>query len=392
MKKWKKYVRGVVSILLTLIGIVLGIFFGMKILRFFLPFVIGWILAVIASPLVRMVEKRMKIARKHTSMLLIIAVLSAVIGLGYLLGAKGVQEVSSLIDQAPTIYNDFRNDFMEVEHNLDKFIKELPSSVQTSINDVQIDLSIKLKEMVGDLSEWTVGYAGDFAKNLPNILISIIFTLLSAYFFIADRDVILEFGRTHTPAIIQEKWRLFSDSMKLVFGGYFKAQFKIMAVIWVILSIGLLIMKVNFAIPVAFLVSLLDMLPFFGTGTALIPWALFKFLSGDTKYAIGLVILYLLTQLIRRIIEPKMVGDSIGMNPLLTLAFMYTGYKFSGVLGMILAVPIGAVTINFYKAGMFERPLGLLKEAIKDGIAWCMGKDVDENTEIADENHTTKTS
>ena len=81
----------------------------------------------------------------------------------------------------------------------------------------------------------------------------------------------------------------------------------------------------------------------FETGTALIPWALFKLISGDLKYAVELIILYLVTQLVRRVIEPKMVGDSIGVNPLLIYHFMYIGYRISGVIGMILAVTLLAL-------------------------------------------------
>ena len=86
----------------------------------------------------------------------------------------------------------------------------------------------------------------------------------------------------------------------------------------------------------------------------MIPWAIFKALSGDTSFAVGLVILYLVTQLVRRIIEPKMVGDSIGMNPLVTLLLLYVGYKIKGVFGMILAVPLGLVLINMCQAGAFD--------------------------------------
>ena len=350
--KWKKYVKGILAALFTVLGVILVIVLGLKFLRFFMPFVIGWIIAMIASPLVRMVEKRMKIARKHTSMLIIIAVLAAIIGAGYFIGTKAVEEASDLINQAPDIYSGFREDF--------RYLGE------------------RIGKLVGNISEWTVGYAGDMAKHLPSVLISIIFTILSAYFFIADRDGILEFGRNNTPQIIQEKWRLLADSFKKVFGGYFKAQFKIMAVIWAILCVGLLFLEVSFAVLVAFLISFLDMLPFFGTGTALIPWAVFKLLSGDTKFAVGLIILYLVTQLVRRVIEPKMVGDSIGMDPLLTLIFMYTGYRVSSVIGMILAVPIGAVVINFYKSGMFDRPLQSAKEAMEDLLEWICRNNGDE--------------
>lgn len=370
MKKWKKYLRGMVAALLTILAVVLCVILGIKLAKFFLPFVIGWIIALIASPLVRIVERRLRIARKHTSMVIIVLVLAALIGGIYLVGAKVARETGNFIQQAPELYGGFKEEFQEVEHNLERFIKQLPEDVQISIDDAQEKLGMQIGKMVTSFSEITVDFASNTAKNLPSAFIGFIFTLLSAYFFIADRDRILEFGRANTPAVIQEKWKLFSDSFKKVFGGYFKAQLKIMAVIWIILCAGLLFLHVRFAVFVAFLVALLDMLPFFGTGTALIPWAIFKILSGDMRYALGLLILYLLTQLVRRVIEPKMVGDSIGMNPLLTLIFMYTGYKISSILGMILAVPIGAIVINFYEAGMFDGPLKAAREILDDFLVW----------------------
>lgn len=374
--KWKKYVKGIVSFFISITAIILGILLGIQFLKFFMPFVIGWFIALIANPLVRILERKLKVARKHTSMLLIIAVLAAIVGAFYLIGSKTAEEVGILIDQAPEIYSSIREDFQDAGKNLDKLLEELPESVQESVDDFEKSIGEVTADAVGKLSQITVNQAGDIAKSLPSILISIIFSILSAYFFIADRDKILEFGRANTPQIIQEKWRLFSDSLKGVFGGYFKAQFKIMGIIAVILFIGLLILQVKFAIVAAILIAFLDMLPFFGTGTALIPWAVFEFFSGDIQYAVGLVILYLVTQLIRRIIEPKMVGDSIGMNPLLTLIFMYVGYRISGVLGMILAVPVGAIVINFYKSGIFDGPINGIKEAVSDFVQW-MYKDQD---------------
>ena len=169
---------------------------------------------------------------------------------------------------------------------------------------------------------------------------------------------------------IQRKWKVLADNFRGVIGGYFKAQFKIMAIIWIVLVVGFMFMRVKFAIFIAFLVAFLDMLPFFGTGTALIPWALFRILSGDMKMAVELTILYLFTQLLRRILEPKLVGDSIGIDPLATLVFMYAGYKLAGVLGMILAVPIGAIIINFYKMGVFDNMMRGCKEALEDFVQW----------------------
>lgn len=371
--KLKKYVKSMIVFLITLLGIILGILLGIRFLQFFMPFVIGWIIAMIANPLVRMLERRLKVARKHTSMVIIIGVLAVIIVAIYFLGVKIGEETRSFLEQAPEMYSEFREEFQDAGKNLESIISELPQNIQESLEEAQKDIGDITGQAVGKISQFTVDKAGTFARNIPGILISIIFSILSAYFFIADRDRILEFGRNHTPQIIQEKWRMMAESFKMVFGGYFKAQFKIMAVIGVILFIGMLILKVRFAILVAILVAFLDMLPFLGTGTVLIPWAVFKLLSGDIRYAVGLVILYLVTQLVRRIIEPKLVGDSIGMNPLATLIFMYIGYRVGGVLGMILAVPIGAIVLNFYKAGAFDGVINGFKEAGRDLFQWMYG-------------------
>lgn len=371
--KLKKYVKSMIVFLITLLGIILGILLGIRFLQFFMPFVIGWIIAMIANPLVRMLERRLKVARKHTSMVIIIGVLAVIIVAIYFLGVKIGEETRSFLEQAPEMYSEFREEFQDAGKNLESIISELPQNIQESLEEAQKDIGDITGQAVGKISQFTVDKAGTFARNIPGILISIIFSILSAYFFIADRDRILEFGRNHTPQIIQEKWRMMAESFKMVFGGYFKAQFKIMAVIGVILFIGMLILKVRFAILVAILVAFLDMLPFLGTGTVLIPWVVFKLLSGDIRYAVGLVILYLVTQLVRRIIEPKLVGDSIGMNPLATLIFMYIGYRVGGVLGMILAVPIGAIVLNFYKAGTFDGVINGFKEAGRDLFQWMYG-------------------
>ena len=144
------------------------------------------------------------------------------------------------------------------------------------------------------------------------------------------------------------------DNLKYAVGGYFKAQLKIMVVVFSILLIGFLLLGVHFSFLLAFLIAFLDFLPFFGTGTALIPWAFYKFMTGEYKMTAGLIVLYGITQLVRQLIQPKLVGDSMGMKPLVTLVFLYAGYRIGGVFGMIFAVPVGLIAINLYKAGAFD--------------------------------------
>ncbi|HAB60162.1 MAG TPA: sporulation integral membrane protein YtvI, partial [Lachnospiraceae bacterium] len=100
--------------------------------------------------------------------------------------------------------------------------------------------------------------------------------------------------------------------------------------------------------------AFLDFLPFFGTGAVLWPWAVVELVSGNYFRMVVLLIIYLICQIVRQILQPKLVGDSIGISPLETLIFMYVGYKVKGLLGIIIGIPIGMILVNFYKSGAFD--------------------------------------
>ena len=180
--KLKKYVKSMIVFLITLLGIILGILLGIRFLQFFMPFVIGWIIAMIANPLVRMLERRLKVARKHTSMVIIIGVLAVIIVAIYFLGVKIGEETRSFLEQAPEMYSEFREEFQDAGKNLESIISELPQNIQESLEEAQKDIGDITGQAVGKISQFTVDKAGTFARNIPGILISIIFSILSAYF------------------------------------------------------------------------------------------------------------------------------------------------------------------------------------------------------------------
>lgn len=366
MKKSTKYLKILVNFLVALFVIVCLAVLLPRAVLFFMPFVIGWIISAIANPLVRLLEKKMKIVRKHSSMVIIIGVLAAVVGLGYLAASRIVLEAGNLIANLPQIYANWQEDFEEIGQNLQVFYNRLSPDIQKSIQNVSTNFAEYASSLVQAIGEPTFEAAGNFAKNVPSTLISIIMCLISAYFFTADHDRILDTLRKNIPSEIFGKVSGVIHDLKSVVGGYFKAQFKIMGVVYVILVIGLLILKVNYALLVSFAIAFLDMLPFFGTGTVLAPWAIIKILSNDYQMAVGLLILYAVSQVVRQVIQPKIVGDTIGMDPLATLFFMFIGYKVSSIIGMIIAVPIGMILINLYQAGVFDNQIRCVRELVKD--------------------------
>ncbi len=366
MKKSTKYLKIALNLLVAVFVLVVLCVVVPKLLVFFMPFVVGWIISMVANPLVRLLERKLKLVRKHGSIITIIGVLAVVILAGYLAGAKLVSETVNMVNGLPEIYENFKEDFEEIGDNMQGFYDKLPANMQKNISQMLNNLSGYLSGAVKAIGQPTFEAAGNFAKNVPGTLIAIIMSILSAYFFTADRDNILFLLKKSMPESVWNRCFGIISDLKHVVGGYFKAQFKIMGVVYVILIIGLWILKVNYVLLVALLIAFLDALPFFGTGTVLGPWAILKILSKDYTMAVGLIILYLVTQLVRQIIQPKVVGDTIGMNPLATLIFMYIGYKFSSIIGMIIAVPIGMIVINLYKAGVFDNQIRCIKELVQD--------------------------
>ncbi|MEF9839542.1 MAG: sporulation integral membrane protein YtvI [Lachnospiraceae bacterium] len=367
MEEKRPYWKVIVSLIFSLIGTVLFIGVGAKLILFFMPFVIGWFISFIANPLIKWLEKRLKIVRKLGSAMIIVLVLGLIVLLSYLGIGRLITETLSFIDSFPEFYHSLNKEFARAGNSLAGVMNLLPGNIQDILNTMMMDFNKTMGEWISRISEPTVTAAGNFAKKLPSVLIAVIVTVISAYFFIVEREEVILWCKRITPQPIQKRMELVVQNMKYAVGGYFKAQFKIMGVVFVILLLGLGLLQVKYAILIAILIALLDFFPFFGTGTALIPWAIFKILTGDYKMAIWLVVVYVITQVVRQIIQPKLVADSMGLNPLLTLVLLYLGYKIGSVFGMIFAVPIGMILINMFQAGAFDYILDDAKILI-DGI------------------------
>ncbi len=349
------YKRILVNFLVTLVGILLVVLLLGDALRFFLPFVIGFVIAAIANPMVRFLEKKVKVKRKYGSAIIIILVLAVVVGVLYLLGFILVRELVGLIGDLPKLLVEAQELLEELSDKLYGLYEKLPEGIQSGIGSMGTGLEAWLDKAVSEFKMPSISAAGDYVGSvIEGILIAII-TILAAYFFIADRDKLVEGIKRIVPKTAQEYYTLVMSNIKSAIGGYFKAQFKIMLIIIVILFIGFEALGVNYSFLLALLTAFLDLLPVFGTGTIIGPWVVVDIITGKYIEAIVLTVLYLVCQFTKQMLQPKMVGDSIGLNPLLTLFFMFVGYRFGGILGMIIGIPVGMVVVNFYRIGVFDR-------------------------------------
>lgn len=349
-----KYGKACVNLILVT-AIILGcIFIAPKIIILFMPFIIGWFLALLANPLVRFFEEKIKIKRKAGSALVISSVIAGICVLIYVIINRLVKELIGLVRVMPDMWNDMQMEFVGFSQKWSRVIDSLPEEVVEKTEELGKAIGSEVSVIVGKLSVPTADAVGNFAQNIPGVVIGVIMCLLSAYFFVAEKDYIANLFKKIFPKSRMKKLLLLKKTSIDVIVGYLKAQFKIEIWVYLLMAVGLMLLRVRYGYLIAIPIALLDILPVFGTGTVLIPWTIFKLLTGDYMYALGLLIIWGVGQLLRQIIQPKMIGDSMGMAPIPTLVLLYVGYKLAGVVGMIVAVPLGILVLAMDEAGFFD--------------------------------------
>jgi sporulation integral membrane protein YtvI len=360
-QSYKTYLKVVLNLITAVVVLLLCIFLLPRVILFFMPFLIGWLIAWIASPVVRFFEEKLKVRRKAVSAFVIVAVLAAVVLLVYLLVTKLIEEGVNFISELPSISDSIVTEFRQVGVSLQGVYDRLPADIQQTCDNVFMDLETYLSNLVSDVSMPSMEAVGNAAKRIPDIFLAVVISLLSAYFFVADKTYMSDVMKKYVPDSIRYRLDLIRRSFSNAIGGYFRAQLKIECWIYVLLVAGLMILNVRYALLVALGIAFLDFLPVFGTGTVMLPWAVIELLNKNYRMMFGLLIIWLVAQLVRQIIQPKIVGDSVGVDPIPTLFLLYIGYRAAGVVGMILAVPVGMILMNLYEEGMFDTTIQSLQ-------------------------------
>lgn len=355
----KKTVKGLFLIIAAVALLAAVIIFFPDILNFlwsvlliFIPFILAYLVSLFANNLADALQKRFRLPRSVAAIMVIILTVGV---LGGIIGGivwKIVDEIRQIYDNFPSIYAGIQTSWSRIAGNFSDIMDQLPENIQMSINSLYEQFMEGLANFFKDIKIFKT--AGNIAKRLPTIIISIITFVLSLYFMISDSKTVADFLRKYIPKPIQIRASQLKKEVKRYMGGYLKAQLIMMCISSVILLIGLLILKVEYALIIAITIALFDALPFFGSGAILIPWSLIEFLSGNVSSGVGLLIIYLSVLLMRQLVEPKIVGKSIGMHPLLTLMSMYAGYRIFSIGGLILGPLTLTLIISFYKVGLFN--------------------------------------
>lgn len=350
----RAYCKALANIILALIGVVVLITVVPRVLSFFMPFVVAWIIALLASPMVKFLEDKLRIKRKAGTACVIIAVIALIILIGYGIAAFLIDQIQGLMHDLPDIWEGLQIQIDEISRSFSRLAASLPKDVQESWAYFFENVETSLGEWVAGLGTPSMSWLGNMAKQLPNLFVAVIMCLVAAFAFTAERTNMRNFMQDYMPETLKKYWDMIQVSLSGAVGGYLKAQLKIEFWIYLILTAGLFILRIDYAPVLAIFIAVLDFLPVFGTGTILCPWIVFEIFSRDYKLAVGLAVIWGISQIVRQMIQPKIMGDSMGMHTLPTVFLLYIGYKVSGIFGMIVAVPIGIIFVNMYQAGVFD--------------------------------------
>lgn len=361
MKRWEIYLDIIMELLVILAGALLLIFVLPKSIVFLWPFVAGWIISMMAHPVIEYLEKKVKLPKKFGSAILIAAVITGIIVVLYF-AVRGIAlQVIGFIQDAPDIRHEIMRQGMIFQKKIEQFLSILPPSFGKQFDQWSGSIGELFKKAASSAGDYGVAHAGGVAKGVTSGLLGLVVMLFAAYMFSLEREKLIAWYEKCIPGFVKHKINVFMKNSVGVLVSYCLAQLKIMIVIIAILWIGFFIAGIGHSFIYSVLVGIVDIFPILGTGTVIIPWAIFKLITGDIKTAVILLIIYAICLVLKQVLQPKMMGDSMVISALTTIFLIYVGLKFRGLGGMLLALILGMFVINLYRLGVFDRKIAFFK-------------------------------
>lgn len=345
MSYWTRVLRRFLYVILILVGL----FLAFKLSIFYMPFLIAFIISLIIEPAIRFLMRKLKLTRKKSSIIIFVIVSAIIIGTLIWGVVALISEASNLlqglngyVEKAYILFQNFTGKF-----DMSKI--HLPNEINTIIQN-------STGGLLNTASNWIRNALTgllNIVTSIPTIAIYFVVTIMALYLICVDKIYILDQVEHHFP----KKWVFkvgnhIRDLTKTL-GGYLKAEATLILVSFIISLIGLYILKfakfnIEFPLLMALFIGFVDALPILGSGTVMVPWAIISALNGDLKLGIAIIVLFIIMSVIRQFLEPKLVSKHIGTHPIFTLIAMYTGFKFIGVIGMLIGPIILIIIKNVF--------------------------------------------
>lgn len=310
------------------------------------PFLLGTVLALLAEPVVGALHRNVHIPRALSAGIGVTAAFFLLAMLLLVLAAFVLRELRSLAGVLPDLEQTARSGISLVRSWLLQLSSRTPQAIRPLLQENVNAMFSDGNALVDKVTGYILSLAGNLLSHIPDSALSLGTAVISGYMISAKLPRIRKWLLSRIP---KEKLRTLlaaGKRLRATLRSWFTAQFKLMAVTFVILFLGLVLLRIPYALLWAAGISLVDAFPILGTGTVLLPWSLYLFLQSDTARAIGIAGIYAIITLSRSALEPKLLGRHLGLDPLVTLMVIYAGYKLWGISGMFLAPLLAVAAIQ----------------------------------------------
>ncbi|MGE5404247.1 MAG: sporulation integral membrane protein YtvI [Candidatus Saccharibacteria bacterium] len=317
-----------------------------------MPFLLAILFAILIEPLIRLFQKHIKLGRGLSTF---VSLLVAVGGLMVIVSLI----VGRLISEINVLYGTFSRRYLELG---DVIMQGLERAQHYYLNlrlPAEVDRTLEANlESILNAIRTVIATSGNYLvrslTSLPELFIFLIITVVATYFIANERHGIWIWFIELLPESWAGKTRKVIWDMIEAFLGFIRAYTILVTLTAILTIIGLSIIGVPYALTIGILTGFLDILPVVGPGSLFMPWIAWEFFKGQTAFAIGLVIVYLVITVVRQILEPRIVGKNVGLHPLATLIALYIGLKTAGFAGVILGPVLVIFILACQRAGVFE--------------------------------------
>lgn len=318
-------------------------------IKYVLPIMVPFIIAFIVTALLQFPLDKMNLKskrmRKLASIILCAVFYVIVFVILLIVGSRMATEAGDLVRAIPRIFSELVPFINRAFDELEVAVAAYDAELATVIDQIATSTLKTISQTVTDFSAKALILVTGLATSIPGTIVSIVITVISTFFMAIDYDIVLGFLKKLIPASKREIFDTSAQYTKSMIGIYIRSYALLFSLTFIELSIGFTLLKIPYAILLALIISIFDLLPILGTGGILLPWALILLVIGNIKLAAGIAALYLIITFVRQTLEPKIVGAQIGLHPLATLIAMLLGLGLFGLVGL-LAFPVTLSVLN----------------------------------------------
>lgn len=337
---------------LSFLGIFLVVWLtGNYLLPLFLPFLLGLGLALTAEPMVRFLHENLRIPRSICALLGVSMAFSFLTLLLLLLLAFLVREMRYVAGVLPDLEQAALSGMGLLKNWLLQITEAAPGGIRNILQGSVQDFFSGGTALLNRIVSYMLGLAGSLLAHVPDSALTLGTTVISGYMISFKLPKIRRWLKRRLPKEKLRQLLAVATRSRRALTGWLSAQLRLTGITALILSGGFLLLRIRYALLWALGVCLVDAFPILGTGTILLPWSLVSLIRGDTAQGIGLAGIYTVVTLTRSLLEPRLVGKQLGLDPLVTLMVLYAGYKLWGIGGMLLAPMLTVLILQLMNAG-----------------------------------------